>query len=175
MRRAGDVVLMEADMPDTDAPAPVPTVRSLKQWGVAKETRDGKITVTMTLTDPAEAGAWAVWLLAHAPALDPREPGQTLARTRTKKSPGPRMPVEPGLLTFRWEIGRRLLGDLPGSRIGGNWHSRGRRTPSQLPHYVPQGFEQVKFGDVNGAASPFPDGNPTSTTTGGTGPKGMQS
>lgn len=26
-------------MPDTDAPTPVPTVRSLKQWGVAKETR----------------------------------------------------------------------------------------------------------------------------------------
>jgi hypothetical protein len=37
-------------------------------WGVAKETRDGKITVTMTRTDPAEAGAWAAWLLAHEPA-----------------------------------------------------------------------------------------------------------
>jgi hypothetical protein len=68
VRCAGDVVLMEADMPDTDALAPVPTVRSLKQWGVAKETRAGKITVTMTLTDPAEAGAWAVWLLSHEPA-----------------------------------------------------------------------------------------------------------
>ena len=55
-------------MPDTDALASVPTVRSLKQWGVAKETRAGKITVTMTLTDPAEAGAWAVWLLSHEPA-----------------------------------------------------------------------------------------------------------
>ncbi len=68
MRRADNVVLMEADMPDTDAPAPVPTVASLKQWGVVKETRAGKITVTMTLTDPAEAGAWAVWLLSHEPA-----------------------------------------------------------------------------------------------------------
>ncbi len=35
---------------------------------VAKETRAGKITVTITLTDPAEAGAWAAWLLAHEPA-----------------------------------------------------------------------------------------------------------
>ena len=49
-------------MPDTDAPAP--TVRSL----VSKETADGKIQVTMTLTDPAEGRAWAVWLLDHEPA-----------------------------------------------------------------------------------------------------------
>jgi hypothetical protein len=55
-------------MPDTDAPAPVPTVGSLKQWKVGKETADGKITVQMTLTDPAEGRAWAVWLLDHEPA-----------------------------------------------------------------------------------------------------------
>jgi hypothetical protein len=34
-------------MADPHAPTAVPTVRSLKQWGVAKETRDGKITVQM--------------------------------------------------------------------------------------------------------------------------------
>ena len=35
---------------------------------VSKETADGKIQVTMTLTDPAEGRAWAVWLLDHEPA-----------------------------------------------------------------------------------------------------------
>ena len=71
-------------MADTDALAPVPTVRSLKQWGVAKETRAGKITVTMTLTDPAEAGAWAVWLLDHEPGLIPRRPAISCARARAR-------------------------------------------------------------------------------------------
>jgi len=52
-------------MVDTVAPAPVPTVRSLKQWSVGKETRAGKITVTITLDDAAEARAWAQWLLDH--------------------------------------------------------------------------------------------------------------
>jgi hypothetical protein len=55
-------------MADTGAPTPVPTVRSLKQWGVAKETRDGKFTVTMAFVDAAEVAAWAAWLLAHETA-----------------------------------------------------------------------------------------------------------
>ena len=46
----------------------VSTVGSLKQWKVGKETADGTITVIMTLTDPAEGRAWAVWLLDHEPA-----------------------------------------------------------------------------------------------------------
>jgi hypothetical protein len=53
---------------DTDVLTTVPTVRSMKQWKVGKETADGKITVTMTLTDPAEGRAWAVWLLDHESA-----------------------------------------------------------------------------------------------------------
>ncbi len=86
-------------MPDTDAPAPVPTVRSMKQWGVAKETRAGKITVTMTLADPAEAGAWAAWLLAHERAPDSPETGKTL-RTRDEKKTG-RIPRRPAKLYAR--------------------------------------------------------------------------
>ena len=44
------------------------SVRSMNRWKDGKETGDGKITVTMTLTDPAEGRAWAVWLLDHEPA-----------------------------------------------------------------------------------------------------------
>jgi hypothetical protein len=55
-------------MADTDAPTTVPTVPSLKQFGVSKETRNGRITVTMTLADRAEAAARAVWLLAQEAA-----------------------------------------------------------------------------------------------------------
>ena len=55
-------------MADTDVLSTVPTVRSMRQWKVSKETADGKIQVTMTLTDPAEGRASAVWLLDHEPA-----------------------------------------------------------------------------------------------------------
>jgi hypothetical protein len=55
-------------MADTDVLSTVPTVRSMRQWKVSKETAGGKIQVTMTLTDPAEGRAWAVWLLDHEPA-----------------------------------------------------------------------------------------------------------
>ena len=44
-----------------DAPTTVPTARSLKQWNASKEL-DGRMTVKFTLTDPAEARAWAAWL-----------------------------------------------------------------------------------------------------------------
>ena len=44
-----------------DAPTTVPTARSLKQWNAGKEL-DGRMTVKFTLTDPAEARAWAAWL-----------------------------------------------------------------------------------------------------------------
>jgi hypothetical protein len=55
-------------MADTDVLTTVPTVRSMRQWKVSKETADGKIQVTMTFHDPAEGRAWAVWLLDHEPA-----------------------------------------------------------------------------------------------------------
>ena len=53
-------------MADTDVLTTA--VRSMNWWKDGKETGDGKITVTMTLTDPAEGRAWAVWLLDHQPA-----------------------------------------------------------------------------------------------------------
>jgi hypothetical protein len=46
-------------------PTTVPTVGSLKQWSAGKEL-DGRQTVKFTLTDPAEARAWAVWLADRA-------------------------------------------------------------------------------------------------------------
>jgi hypothetical protein len=54
----------------------------MNRWKDGKETGDGKITVTMTLTDPAEGRAWAVWLLDHEPGLIPRRPAISYARTR---------------------------------------------------------------------------------------------
>ena len=43
-------------------------VRSINRWKEGKETGDGKIAVTMTLTDPAEGRAWAVsyWIMNPA-------------------------------------------------------------------------------------------------------------
>ena len=58
------------------------SVRSMNWWKDGKETGDGKITVTMTLTDPAEGRAWAVWLLDHEPGLIPRRPAISYARAR---------------------------------------------------------------------------------------------
>jgi hypothetical protein len=54
----------------------------MNRWKDGKETGDGKITVTMTLTDPAEGRAWAVWLLDHEPGLIPRRPAISYARAR---------------------------------------------------------------------------------------------
>ena len=54
----------------------------MNRWKDGKETGDGKITVTMTLTDPAEGRAWAVWLLDHEPGLIPRRPAISYARSR---------------------------------------------------------------------------------------------
>jgi hypothetical protein len=55
-------------MADTDAPAPVPTVASLKQWGVGKEERG--MTVSFTLADLVEARAWSTWLFDREVELD---------------------------------------------------------------------------------------------------------
>ena len=60
------------------------SVRSINRWKDGKETGDGKITVTMTLTDPAEGRAWAVWLLDHEPGLNPRRPAISYARARAR-------------------------------------------------------------------------------------------
>ena len=60
------------------------SVRSMNWWKDGKETGDGKITVTMTLTDPAEGRAWAVWLLDHEPGLIPRRPAISYARARAR-------------------------------------------------------------------------------------------
>ena len=40
--------------------------------------------MTMTLTDPAEGRAWAVWLLDHEPGLIPRRPAISYARARAR-------------------------------------------------------------------------------------------
>ena len=56
----------------------------MNRWKDGKETGDGKITVTMTLTDPAEGRAWAVWLLDHEPGLIPRRPAISCARARAR-------------------------------------------------------------------------------------------
>ena len=56
----------------------------MNRWKDGKETGDGKITVTMTLTDPAEGRAWAVWLLDHEPGLIPRRPAISYARARAR-------------------------------------------------------------------------------------------
>lgn len=68
-------------MADTDAPTTVPTVPSLKEFGVSKETRNGRITVTMTLADRAEAAARAVWLFGSGSCpLVARRPAESFAR-----------------------------------------------------------------------------------------------
>jgi hypothetical protein len=53
-----------------------PTARSLKQWNAGKEL-DGRMTFKFTLTDPAEARAWTLWLSDRAMENDQAEKSAT--------------------------------------------------------------------------------------------------
>jgi hypothetical protein len=50
-----------------------------KQWNTGKEL-DGRMTVKFTLTDPAEARAWAAWLSDRSMENDQAKKSATIAR-----------------------------------------------------------------------------------------------
>jgi hypothetical protein len=39
------------------------TVASLTQWRAGRDRKDGRMSIEMTFSDPAEARAWATWLM----------------------------------------------------------------------------------------------------------------